>query len=206
MAEQKVCPKCNNRRHVFEPGKGWVRCDCLKEIRANGIMAKSGFPETLWEIDSSSFKTEGKVDRKELSSAIKKMVKSYDKKNVFIYSNTPDRDRASAIISRYTAILNPSVETIYFAKLETIVQNRFKKENSDPGFTDPVSADITVLSIGDEITNRAHQNALYTIIYDRLLGEKFTIISSLVPQDRLLQIYHKAVADIIQNNFKFYSC
>ena len=205
--EEKVCKKCNNKRHIFEPGKGWVRCSCVNEIRANRIMSKSGFPEALWEISDATFKIkpDGDLERKRLAKDIKKMVKNNSKQPVFIYSDSIDKDRVAAIISRYMAIVNPSIETISYSKLDKIVQRNFKKD-VDETIVDPFTADITVITIGDEITNKAHQNVLYNILYDRILGEKFTIICSFVPQNRILQIYHKAVDQLMSTYFTFYSC
>ena len=206
MIVAKDCDKCHNKRHIFKEGVGWVRCECIDELRADKLMSKSGLPEPLWSIDSRSFKPGDDSDRKVLANAIKKITDAYDKKPVFIYSTQPDKDRAAAIIARYTAILHPSVETISYIKLDKLVQRQFKKDVMETDFIDPVTADITILGIGDEITNKAHQNAIYTLLYDRILGERFTIVTSFVPKNRIVQIYHKAVDDLMKNNFSFYSC
>ena len=202
----KVCPKCNNKRHIFQEGRGWVRCECVDQLRADRIMSHSGFPQALWEIESSSFKPGDDKDRKLLAKGILSIVKEYNKKPVFIFSENPDKDRASAIICRYTAILHPEVQTIAFAQLDKFVQRQFGKDVDGQSEADPMSADITCISIGNEMTNKAHMNSLYSLLYDRILAEKFTIVSSFLPKNRILQVYHKAIDGLMEKNFDFYSC
>ena len=202
----KNCPLCNNKRHIFQPGKGWVRCECVDQIRADRIMSKSGFPQSLWEIESSSFVPGNSKDRQNLAQGILSVVKQEKPKPVFIYSTSPDKDRAAAIICRYRAILNQSVQTISFMTIDQLVQKNFGKGGELDDLLDPLSADIAVLSIGKEMTNKAHQNALYSVLYDRVLAERFTIVSSFLEKNRILQVYHKAVDQLMENNFNFYSC
>lgn len=202
----KVCPICNNKRHIFKEGKGWVRCECVGHLRADRLMAKSGFPEALWSIDSSSFKPGDNEDRKRLANGILSIVKHYDKSPIFIYSESPDKDRAAAIICRYTSILHEEVQSISYTTIEQLVHRQFGKLYDSQSDVDPVSADITVITVGNEMTNKAHQNSFYSLIYDRILAEKFTIVSSFIPKNRILQVYHKAVDNLMQTNFTFYSC
>ena len=202
----KDCPICNNKRHIFQPGKGWVKCECVAQLRANRIMAQSGFPDALWEIESSSFKPGNDDNRKKLAQGILAIVKHQDHQPVFIYSENPDKDRAAAIICRYCAIKDSSVQTISYTTIDQLVQRQFGKEYENQSVADPVLADITVVSIGREMTNKAHINSLYTLLYDRLLAEKFTIVCSFLPKNRILQVYHKAVDDLMAKNFVFYSC
>lgn len=202
----KICSICNNKRHVFKEGKGWVRCECVNQLRANRIMAQSGFPDALWEIESGSFKSGDDKERKQLAQGILSIVKNFDKTPVFIYSESPDKDRAAAIICRYCAILHPEVKTIAFSTIDQLVQRQFGKEFENQSATNPVLADITVISIGKEMTNKAHQNAFYSLLYDRILAGKFTIVCSFIPKNRILQVYHKAVDELMEKNFVFYSC
>ena len=199
----EVCPVCKNKRHVFKPGVGWVRCQCVDRLRANRIMSKSGFPESLHLIESDSFIPGSDPERKNMAEGIMSIVKNYQKRPIFIYSTSPDRDRVSAIICRYLSILHPEIETISFATLDQLVQAQF---NSSSEFNDFSKSDVSVISIGREITNKAHQNYLYSFLYDRILGEKFTVVSSAIPQNRILQVYHNAVDALMSENFDFYIC
>lgn len=202
----KDCPLCNNKRHIFKEGKGWVKCECVDQLRANRIMSHSGFPDALWEIESSTFKSGDDANRKSLAQGIQAIVKHMDKQPVFIYSDSPDKDRAAAIICRYCAIKHPEVQTIAYTTIDQLVQRQFGKEYEQQSETDPVHADITVVSIGKEMTNKAHMNSLYSLLYDRILAEKFTIVCSFLPKNRILQVYHKAIDDLMEKNFVFYSC
>ena len=201
----KICPLCNNKRHIFQPGVGWVRCKCVDQLRADSIMQTSGFPQALCTIESESFKPGSDPNRKALATAIANMVKSYDKKPCFIYSMDPDKDRVAAIICRYLSILHPEIKSIGFATIDQLVQKSFGKDTTLP-FDDINSVDLAVVSIGSEITNKGHQNLLYKILYDRILSERFIIITSSIPKNRILQVYHKAVDSLMENNFNFYEC
>ena len=200
----KVCPLCNNKRHIFKPGVGWIRCKCVDQLRADRIMFASGFPEALCTIESESFKPGNDPNRKDLAKGISTIVKAYDRKPVFIHSIDPDKDRVAAIICRYLCILHPEINTVGYATLDALVQKWFGKE-TQINF-DPHVVDIMVVSLGGEITNKSHQNVLYSILYDRILAERFTVITSAIPKNRILQVYHKAVDDLMANNFQFYEC
>ena len=200
------CSKCNNKRHLFEPGKGWVKCECMNVIRANSIMSHSGFPNALWEIDSGSFKPGKDANRNALAKGIVEIVNDYSKRPVFIYSDSPDKDRVSAIICRYITIKHPEVQSISFVTIDQLVQRQFGKVYENQSDVEPIDADIAVVSIGKEMTNKAHMNSLYSFLYDRILAEKFTIVSSFLPKNRIIQVYHKAVDDLMNKNFLFYSC
>lgn len=202
----KDCPICNNKRHIFKEGKGWVRCECMAQLRADTIMSQSGFPDSLWSIESTQFKPGDNPDRNLLAQGIVSTVKNADKQPIFIYSNSPDKDIAAAIICRYSAIAQESVKSISYVTIDQLVQVQFGKEYENQSKVNPLFADITVLSIGREMTNNAHRSALYTILYDRILSQKFTIVCSFIPKNRILQIYHKAVDDLFNANFVFYSC
>lgn len=202
----KVCPICNNKRHVFKEGVGWVRCECLGQLRADRLMAKSGFPDSLWFVESGSFKPGDDPNRKNLASGILTAVKQYTKTPIFIYSDTIDKDRAAAIICRYTAILHPEVESISYSTIDQLVQVHFGKTYENQSAIDPLTADITVISIGREMTNSAHRSALYSLLYDRTLANKFTIICSFLPKNRIVQVYQKAIDSFLEQNFIFYSC
>lgn len=202
----KICPICNNKRHVFQEGKGWVRCECVGHLRADRIMSKSGFPDSLWSVESGSFKPGDDAERKKLANGIISIVKQDDRSPVFIYSESPDKDRAAAIICRYMSILHEDIKSVSFTTVDQLVQRQFGKDFENKSEADPVSADITVVSLGREMTNSAHRSALYSLIYDRILAEKFTIVCSFIPKNRVLQVYHKAIDGIMEKYFVFYSC
>ncbi len=203
---EKVCPICNNKRHIFEEGRGWVRCNCIKELRAYHLMSKSGFPDSLWEVESGSFKPGTDPERNALAQGIVSIVKNKDKQPIFIYSSTPDKDRAAAIICRYLAINHEDIKTISYITIDQLTQRQFGKTYENQADIDPCTADITVVSIGKEMTNTAHRSSLYSLLYDRLLAEKFTIVISFLPKSRIVQVYQKSIDTLMERYFAFYSC
>ena len=202
----KVCPICNNKRHIFKEGKGWVRCECLDQLRASRVMEKSNFPNSLWEIDSNEYVPGENLDRKKLGQGIIAMVKNYDKQPIYIYSESVDKDVAAAIICRYTVILHPEVKTVAYVTMEQLVQMQFGKTFESLPNVDPWKADISVISIGREMTNNAHRSTFYSLLYDRVLAGKLTIVCSFVNKNRIVQVYHKAIDSLMEKNFVFYSC
>lgn len=207
MAE-KICPKCNNKRHIFVAGRGWVRCECLGRIRADRLMVKSGFPDSLWEIDIKTLKAKiGENENgKELLKSISTSIKKNDKKNMFIYSKTTNKEIAAAVLCRYTLAVHEDVKTVAYMTLDQLVQSQFGKEYGENIVTDPIFADITVISLGCEMTNNAHRNELFKLLYERILTGRQTVILSFIPAFRIKQIYHKAVAELVESHFNFYTC
>lgn len=204
MAECKIC---NGKRHIFKEGVGWVRCSCVGEARADRIMAKSNFPVALHRLSSSSFKMSTK-ERIALGEAIKKEISSFDKKPFFIYSSSLEKDRVAAIISRYLIKQHASIESVSFTSLEALTEAFFKKEDQETEEVEQFNrkADIVTISIGKEITNTAHRNILYKLLYDRILGEQFTIIISSIPKSRIRQVYLEDVDNLLTEYCSFFEC
>lgn len=198
-----VCPVCNNTRHVLVNG-GWRRCSCLKNMKADRIMQEAQFPVTLVRVEASSFKM-GNDKKKQLGEEILKRSKEWNSSPVFIFSQTPEKERAAAILTRYSAIKFPFVSTALFTKLDVVTEAFFAKDSEERTLK-PEDVDILTLVIGNEIPNNAHRNILYNLLYTRLLNSKLTIICSSVPKDQLKPVYFDKVADIINENFSFFEC
>ena len=200
------CKICGNKRHVFVQGKGWVRCSCYKQSRAERIMSFSGFPKNLHNIESEVFIPDT-PDRKQLAMAIKEEVESYGKVPFFIYGNTIDKDKVAAIISRYLVMNFEEIDSVRYIDLNSLTENKFTKDSiQDENYVPYEEVDILTLSIGKEITNNAHRSTLYNLLYSRILAERFTIILSAFPKSRILQIYQKQIDEFIASNFKFFTC
>ena len=201
-----ICNICNNKRHVFVEGKGWVRCQCAEDMRVNRIMQKSGIPITLQRIESTKFKVTT-PNKKTLSEAIKRQVQEFNSTPMFIYSATLEKDIVAAIITRYSIVQHKNIETAKYISLEELTEAFFNKEVEEGQETIPLKdVDILTISIGKEITNTAHKNILYKLLYDRILDERFTIIISSIPKIRLLSRYGENVNEIISMYFEFYEC
>ena len=201
-----ICNICNNKRHVFVEGKGWVRCQCAEDMRVNRIMQKSGIPLTLQRIESTKFKVTT-PNKKTLSEAIKRQVQEFNSTPMFIYSATLEKDIVAAIITRYSIVQHKNIETAKYISLEELTEAFFNKEVEEGQETIPLKdVDILTISIGKEITNTAHKNILYKLLYDRILDERFTIIISSIPKIRLLSRYGENVNEIISMYFEFYEC
>ena len=196
------CELCKNKRHIYIEGKGWTKCKCVKELHAQRILSNSNLPSSLQIIDSEVF-IQNSPDRKRLGEAISKEVKEFNKKPFFIYSNSLDKDRAAAIITRYLVLRHQEIETVYYNDLNSITEEKFEGSQDRPNYN---NIDILILSIGQEITNNAHKSTLYNLLYSRILGEKFTIVLSAFPKSRILQIYQKQIDDLFKENFEFYEC
>jgi len=205
MAE-KVCPRCNNKRHIFQEGKGWIRCICVSYMRATKLMSKSGFPRALWEIEPKEFNPNHEEYLQELSQALTESAKTYDKQNMFIYSEFIEKDKAAAILCRSTAILHEEVKSISYTTIDQLVQRGFGKEYEGQSEVDPEDADITVVAIGAEMTNAAHRSRLYQFLYNRLLSNKQTVVVSWIPDTKLMQVYQKAITTLLTKYYKFYVC
>lgn len=199
---KQVCPLCNNKRHIFDPVKGWVRCSCVDELRILRIMTAAKFPPALIKLKDSDFKM-NTSEQKRLGLAIKGLIMTMTPKFTYIYSSSPVKEKVSAIITRYAILNNKDVESARYLNLGNLTESIFDKDQEQ---IDLSECDILVLSIGKEITNSAHRSTLYNTLYDRLVNEAFTIVLSSVPKQGVISKYGEEAGTLIKENFEFFEC
>lgn len=200
----KVCKICGNKRHIFKEGVGWVRCECYYQLRVERIMGKGRFPVPLLSAKDLDFKLSS-PQRKALGVAIQQKVGEFNWKPMFIFSSTTAKDLAAVIIAKYIIINHSDVDSAIYTSLESLTESLFQKEK-DEDAPDYLNCDILVLTIGKEMTNSAHKNLLYNIIYERVLNQRLLIILSSISKDNIGQIYSSKVTDLMGEYFDYYEC
>lgn len=200
-----ACKLCNGTKHLYKEGLGWVRCQCWYDARARRIMGAGGFPIPLLDIESKSF-SYTTPSRKRLGAAIKDEIANYGKAPFFIYSQSQEKEKAAAIITRYLLKKYPDIETCQFIKLDEVIEHHFNKDSEEISLAEPESVDILALVLGDEITNKAHKNILYNLLYDRALHERFTLLLSFIPRELVKTRYDERLGNFLEQNFKFFEC
>lgn len=188
------CSICNGTRHIRQSDGTFKRCVCIGTLRAEQALRYSNLPDSLRKVSLESFDTDRPQHRR-FMLFIKELTQKENTSYLSVIS-TPNiqREKFSAVLALVVLSLNESYSTLEYQQLDNIVSIYFSKEKyiSD--------ADVLILQLGNEQTNSAHSSILYDIIYNRLLDEKYTIISTSLPEAEFIKIYSQRTFNLIKQN------
>ena len=86
--------------------------------------------------------------------------------------------------------------------LDTIIDYRFNKNNSDFVYDNILNVDLLIIDdLGTELTNTFTNSKLFYCLNTRYLHRKSTIISTNLALDRLTDIYSERIFSRISSNY-----
>lgn len=188
------CSICNGTRHVRQPDGTFKRCVCIGTLRAEQALKYSNLPDSLRKVSLESFDTD-KPQHRRFMLFIKELTNQPDSNFLSVIS-TPNiqREKFSVVLALVVLSLNELYASLEYQQLDNLVSVYFSKEKyiSD--------SDVLILQLGNEQTNSAHSSLLYDIIYNRLLDEKYTIISTSLSEADFIKFYSQRTFNLIKQN------
>lgn len=189
-----ACNICNGTRHIRQQDGSFKRCVCLGTLRAEQALKFSNLPDSLRKVSLDSFDAD-KPQHKRFMLYIKQLAERSDPSYLTVISTANiQREKFATVLALVVLSLNEAYSTLEYQQLDNLVSAYFSKEKY------LVESDVLILQLGNEQTNSAHSSMLYDIVYNRILDEKFTILSTSLQEADFIKIYSQKTFNLIKQD------
>lgn len=204
------CPSCQDTGYV-----NGQKCVCLKNKILSVTYAQSNIAELL-ETDNFSTLSEKYYEGEDLShfretvALCHEMVDNFDtqKENILFYGNVGvGKSFLSACIAK--ELLDKGYSVLYFSAshlFDVLADSTFGRDSKENLYTtkeDIYNCDLVVIDdLGTEITNSFVFTSLFSLITERLLRNKSTIISTNLNLTDLSELYSDRIVSRIIAKYK----
>lgn len=211
------CPLCQDTGYV-----NGQKCSCFKRATINFLYDQSNIQEILekenfqtfsfdYYSDKIRYKQTGKTPLEHAKFAVRKSLDFIDhfhesRGNLFIYGDTGvGKTFLTHCIAKELILREYSV--LYFSSYELfqhLADEAFSKEETSTEFTMDSVCDVDLLIIDDlgtELTNAFVKTRLFSVLNERLLHRKSTVISTNYDIETFSNIYSTRIFSRVMQNF-----
>ena len=205
-----TCPTCKDTGYI-----GGNKCVCLKNKLLSVLYEQSNIAELLKtdNFDNLSEEYYQGEDLEHFRNAVNSCHELVDnfktkKENLFLYGDAGvGKSFLSCCIAK--ELLDSGYSVLYFSSsllFDILKENDFGKDSKENLYTskeDIYNCDLVVIDdLGTELTNSYIQTQLFSLINERILRNKSTIISTNLPLKGLRELYTDRVFSRITANYK----
>lgn len=210
LAMQYTCHSCKDTGYI-----GNEKCTCLKN-KILSVMYQQSNIATLLESDNFNSLSEKYYEGEDLQrfreavALCHHFVNHFEtqKENLFLYGNVGvGKSFLSCCIAK--ELLDKGYSVLYFSSahlFDVLADNDFGKDSKENLYTnkeDIYNCDLVVIDdLGTELTNSYVQTALFSLINERILRNKSTIISTNLALKDLRDLYSDRVFSRISTKYK----
>ena len=205
-----TCPSCKDTGYI-----NGQKCTCLKNHLLSVLYAQSNL-DTLLDTDNFDtlseefYKGEDLIQFRSVLKECHEFVDNFSTKkdNLFFYGNVGvGKSFLSCCIAK--ELLNMGYSVLYFSSSELfdiLKENDFGKDSKENLYTskeDIYNCDLVVIDdLGTELTNSYISTRLFSLINERILRNKSTIISTNLSLMELRDLYSDRIFSRICNQYK----
>lgn len=210
LAMQYSCAFCKDTGYI-----GGEKCTCLKNQLLSVMYEQSNIAELL-ETDNFStlsekyYEGEDLLRFREAVHLCHQIVNNFEtnKENLFLYGNVGvGKSFLSCCIAK--ELLDKGYSVLYFSSshlFDVLKENDFGKDSKENLYTskeDIYNCDLVVIDdLGTELTNSYVSTRLFSLINERILRNKSTIISTNLSLKDLRELYSDRIFSRISTKFK----
>lgn len=204
------CPVCKDSGYI-----GGEKCSCLKKQILSVAYEQSNIAKLL-ETDNFStlseeyFEGEDLLHFREAVALCHNIADNFesDKENLLLYGNVGvGKSFLSCCIAK--ELLDKGYSVLYFSSsrlFDVLAENDFRKDSKENLYTskeDIYNCDLVVIDdLGTEITNSFVFTSLFSLITERILRNKSTIISTNLSLKDLRDLYSDRIFSRITTKYK----
>ena len=192
--KEEVCPKCGGRRYI-RTEKGFISCSCKIKNEVQNAVNRSEIPQLFKLIGPEILSPDKKQDldfAKEISSKIHL--------SMFISSQGFLKDKYATLAVKLL-LKQELASSIKWVSLDDFVQASFSNPQL---FSSIKQTDILVLCVGDETVNSVHKSLFYSLISNRVLAMKSTIVLSSLKLSLIKSRYSSMIYSFISSIYSKY--
>lgn len=205
-----TCPSCKDTGYI-----SGQKCSCLKNQLLSVLYAQSNL-DTLLDTDNFDmlseeyYKGEDLIQFRSVLKECHEFVDNFSTKkdNLFFYGNVGvGKSFLSCCIAK--ELLDKGYSVLYFSSSELfdiLKENDFGKDSKENLYTskeDIYNCDLVVIDdLGTELTNSYISTRLFSLINERILRNKSTIISTNLSLMELRDLYSDRIFSRICNQYK----
>lgn len=194
--EHEVCPLCHGMKHVFQQGKGWVRCSCFSGQHYEDLFDFSDWPmpgKMLLAKPKDFVMTNPSL--RKLGDFIEKAHKDSSLLgNSFLLTTGFMKEIALSLLVKVWVFDHAQeVKSVAFSRLSDAVVPYYTPSDQldeDVGsFRSLLTSDVLVLLFGDEATNNGHKTVLHELLYNRNMAGKMTFAATDLSMNEIASRY-----------------
>ncbi len=203
------CPDCKDTGYI-----GGVKCHCLRQAVIDLLYEQSGIQETLKKenfnrLSYEYYEGESLERFRNTVSECKNFIKTFDSDyhNLFFYGTVgTGKSFLSGCVAR--ELLESGHSVIYFSAaglFETLSRNMFDYKNRDDALRfheDLYGCDLLIIDdLGTEFTSNVSVSTFFSLLNERHLARKSTIISTNLSLEDLRNRYSDRIFSRITNQY-----